>query len=468
MACSEFHTYVRERRWKRFAEQRNDAPHVLLIVFKATSTLDYALPLLWKIKQDRPDANVSVLYCVLNKKRILRKSRYYSQSLAEWGVKEWEFSDFLPRRYFCTKAAWKWLFRASDWDSSHDGILRRLPLAGKASQLLSRAEGRILRQVMYENALRFLSPDVVLFENRLRTPFPNRKYVYRFLHQTQRKVILLPHAPHHAWRTVFTPFDDKGLALPDYAEYWMPFKFERTWEALPEQRSQFAYVGYPGLDSQWLDQIGPAPARTTGPLRCLYVIRNFLSPGEVRTAETSRFRPDYEEFRRLTDTVARALDQAGDVELIVKPHPSNDFNELKRVFARTGIRNWRITHEPIYALTDKIDCVISLYSTVLFVPAMMGIPVILLNSKAQQVAHEWDRMAELYEGLRYYLDDPDELPDVFADLVGMIRNRPASPPWLADIEHLRSFYPDGAMATAMARLGLGEGDGSDGSEAANG
>ena len=445
--------------------------NILMLMIKNTAALDFALPLLWKIKQENPQANVSVLYWTLSRRKILRKSRFYSEVLSSSGISQFDFADFLQPPYVVLRELWRWLFSKSRYDSSPwEHRLRRLPfgrLLGKLiRRFLNRVERFLMSKVDYQHILPSLCPDIVLFDTTTVTAsLADRDYFYNYFQRARKKVVLLPHAPHHVWTVAFTPFDAKGEQLPDYCEFWMPFRFERTWEALPERRSQFAYVGYPGLDSEWLAQIEsgnllrstvkPRLSRSEDSLRCLFVIRKFLVKGQARMPHHTAFIYDYDEILYYLNLVGTALKQAGvDIELIVKPHPSNNFPAVKDLFAESKISNWRITHDSIYSILPEIDFVISLYSTVFFIPAMTGIPVVLLNSSTQSVVHQEGLMKKLYTGFHFYLENPEDLPVRLREVIEVVseRRRSSGAVPTGDADHLRYFYPDGAIQRCLERL----------------
>jgi len=426
-------------------------PKILLIIIKNISGLDYAVPLLWRVREARPDAELSVLYCTLSRKQILRESRFYSETLRSCGVAERDLCDYLSGPAGCCAALWRTLLGRSSRDSGGPVLVRRV---------LRRAERALARRVDVPRILPELDPDVILFDNRSVTAFEGRDALYAYFARARKKVVLLPHAPHHTGTTAFTPFDERGEPLPDYCEFWMPFKFDRSWERLPEKKAQFVYVGYPGLDSAWLarPEFGAARARRAAdPLRCLFIIRKFLRPGQSRPPGHDAYVFDYDEFLVYVRCVAAALRAAdAPVELVVKPHPSNDFRLLRDVFAESGIARWSITHDSIYGVAPACDLVISLYSTTLLIPAMAGVPTVLLHSRIQDEIHQWDEMKRMYTGLRFYLDDPNALPERFGDVVELARGRRgagAAPP-SPDVAHLRQFFPDGATQRCLERLGL--------------
>ena len=439
---------------------------ILLILIKNTSPLDYGVPLLWEIKRSYPTAKVSVLYCVLNRKKILRKSRLYSDILSENGIAEYDFADFLPAPYAAWKGLWRRLCAKSDWDSAPlPRSSRRVPLAKPLARNLQRLlnvwERFLMRRVDTVHILPTLNPDLILFDNRTITQFHGRDDFYAYFGQVQKPVVLLPHAPHHTGTTTLTPFDERGEKLPAYCDYWMPFINDRSWVNLPDQKDQFAYIGYPGLDSRWLTWLqsrhDATKRRADGPLRCLFIIRKFLNKGQPRPPGHDAYIFDYEEFAYYLSLVSTAFQSSDvEIELVVKPHPSNDFEMLREILAGFHIPRWRIFEDPIYAALPGCDFVISLYSTTLLIPAMVGIPVVLLHSRIQDEIHQWAEMKQMYSGLRFYLENPEDLPNQLKEVIDLVRyrRRGETPAWDQDVRHLRAFYPDGASLRAMKRLGL--------------
>lgn len=439
---------------------------ILLIVVKNTSAIDYALPILWKIRRAHPEANLAVLYCAISRNKILRKSRFYSSVLKECAIPQYDFADFLKQPYSMLGGFWRSIFSASNWDLTPGDFMgspyRRL--RGLALRALKKAESFLGRAVDIEHILPALNPDVVLLDNRSETRFYGREHFFEYFKRAAKKIMLLPHAPHHTGTAAFTPFDERGERLPDYCEYWMPFKFDTPWVHIPEKRQQFMYVGYPGLDNEWLDWLKTkssgirreAASKNAGLLRCLFIIRKFLEKGETKPPGHDEYIFSHEEFSRHLGILREAVARAGTaVEIVVKPHPSNNYEAVRAAMEASGIPLWSISHEPIYAHVNSIDYVVSLYSTTLLIPAMAGIPVFLLKSRIQDEIHKWLEMKNLYSGLHFYLENPAELvarfPEVAKTIIAGGNERAV---WRADTQHLRNFYPDGALGRALERLGL--------------
>ena len=444
-------------------------PRILLTVLKNTSVLDYTLPLLWKIKQVYPGATVSVLYCTLDRRQILKESKFYSELFGTWDIQEYDFGDSL--RDLETDSSTIGSPRVTETDAASSELLsvsgsKVAALIGNVQSQLAQVLGLTDPSVRVERILNSLNPDIILFDNRSVANFPGRNAFYAYCARSRKPVVLLPHAPHHTGTEAFTPFDEHGERLPDYCQFWMPFRFDRSWQSLPRKRPQFAYVGYPGLDSEWLTwvQSGGVPVRkgaighTSGgaPVRCLFIVRKFLKSGQTRPPGHDAYVFDYDEFTYFLNLVGDAFRQVKvDIEILVKPHPSNDLASLSEVFEASSISNWRIADDSIYTHLNQIDLVISLYSTTLLIPAMAGLPVILIHSRIQDEIHRWDEMRQLYTRLRFYARTPEALQDRLSQALKLVPTSGSRTERInSDEEHLRRFYPDGAMRRALAQLEL--------------
>ena len=442
-------------------------PHILLIVIKATSTLDFAIPLLWKIKQEDPQAKISVLYCTLTSKKILRQSTFYTDILNSHKINEYDFIDFLYPPFSAFRSLWRKLFSKSDWDSLSFDHTNFIPFGNRFAQLvqfsLSLFENILIRLVNVKQILPVLNPDIILYDNRTKTRFHGRNHFYEYFNREKKKVMLLPHAPHHTGTTSFTPFDENGEKLPKYCEYWMPFIHDKCWEVMPDKMDQFVYVGYPGLDSEWLTYLTGQSFKSANKsyrsneaksLKCLFIIRKFLDEGQAPTVHDALVF-NYDDFLYYLNLVGDAIKNINaDIEIIIKPHPSNDFNYLAKIFDTSSIPKWKIGYESIYGMISDIDLVISLYSTTLLIPAMAGIPTIILNSRIQQEMQQWEEMEQLYTGLGFFLENPDDLKNRLNEVVKIATNRKHSNmlDCTTDIVHLRRFYPDGALQRCIDRL----------------
>jgi hypothetical protein len=457
--------------------------HILQIVIKNTSTIDFTVPVLIEAKSRRPDVRITVLYCVLDRRNILRESLFWDRLFTEHDIQQVDFSSFLRpifrpfeglfRKIFSGSKADKIHFREA-WDfyllngkrKSYTGFVLYLILEYGWRRLLSNllqsaatfVENRITTFVVDTNAiLTRLNPDFVLFDNRSVTRFPGRDELYDWMYRHRIKVALLPHAPHlRDPSSEFCPFDEKGESLPDFCEFWVPMKFGEPWRQVPDRRGQFQITGYPGLDSAWLERSRrgfdgkKSCARPSGKIRCLFVMRRYMPMGKVRPANLDPYIVDHQDVFGPLVALAQSFSMLGrEVEVILKPHPANNYSMLEADMAHSGFSEWSISHDPMYPLLSEVDLVVGLFSTVLLIPAMAGIPTVLIRTGLQDIVHsQWPLLEELYARLSYYVPDIEKLTPTLDRVLAQVDSGRGND----DESHLRHFFQDYAINEVLNRL----------------
>jgi len=393
---------------------------ILHLVIKNTSSLDFVLPLFWKLRKEHPDYSLSILYCVFNKKSILRGSSYYSETFSSINVQEYDFSYFTKRWFYWLSFIFKKLLSSPRADKlSFLEIKKKLYKLDLCAirDLFSLIFEKILYVwvnaiVDFERIMLFFSPDIILLDNRSRTKFPGKDEMFNYMYTEQKRVVLIPHAPHYRDPvSEFCPFDEDGESFPDFCEHWMPMKFGTPWKSLgwnmPNKR--FIYSGYPGFDKEWLNFCMRAKLDKNEKHKVLFVIRRFLDKDVKREKNTDYYILDFDEFYSNLILLKEAIiKQTSQIDVIIKPHPSNNYKKLRRVLKDVGLVNAQISYEPIYALLPIIDVVVSLPSTISLIPAMAGIPTLVLNTPLQQKIHnKWKILEELYSSMCYFIDNPN-------------------------------------------------------------
>jgi hypothetical protein len=457
--------------------------NVLQIVIKNTSTMDFTVPVLKEIKEKNQNINVSVLYCVMSRGNILRKSTFWD--------KQFEDSNIVQIDY-CNHLKWPWtifekVIRKFFSGSKHEKIYIRevwrlyiinakkasivgfiiyllkeysiLEIFGSLAQTTISFIERlgVRRLVDISKILPAIKPDFILFDNRALINFPGRDEIYQWMYRNKVKVGLLPHAPHlRDPLSEFCPFDEKGEALPDFCEFWVPLKFGTPWLMIPKRKDQFYLTGYPGLDSEWLswckDGMGEGKSLRgpREPIRCLFVMRRYLPKGEKRPDGMDPYIIDYEEFANIIKSLIGSFNNLGlNVNLILKPHPANSYKILKKDLLRMGVKNWEISQDSIYQCLSKIDLVVGLFSTVLLIPAMAGIPTILIKTKLLTTVHsEWPFLEEIYSNMPYYVEHINNLSMMLERAIKSIESEPDK----LEIMRLRNYYEDGSIGRVCARI----------------
>ncbi len=457
--------------------------HILQVVIKNTSTMDFTAPVLVELKQRSPNIQLTVLFCVMDKRNILRQSRFYETIFTEYEIRQIDFLNFLRplwrpaegllRRFFSGSNADKvHLHEAYEFYSLKHEVKSRIgfmiylirsyrfsDLTSTFMQYIATMAERYLGTIIFkpEVLLDEIAPDIILFDNRALTHFPGRDDFYAWMYKHKVKVALLPHAPHlRDPIREFCAFDEKGQSLPDFCEFWVPMKFGEPWKQIPDRRSQFRITGYPGLDSLWLERcvsnggvFNPC-IKSRNKVRCLFVLRRYIPKGVDRPPKLDPYIVDYEDVFDTLMALRRSFKELNqEVELILKPHPANNYSVLASDMMHFGFSDWRISHESIYALLAEVDMVVGLFSTVLLVPSMAGIPTVLIKTRLQEVVHsEWPLLESMYTNMQYYAPTLDGLTPVLEKALINIGSHHNS----EDSVRLRRFFPDNATENVVSSL----------------
>ena len=446
--------------------------NVVHIVVKNTSTLDYSIPYLCSLRKKFKDATITVLYCAANRKQILRNSQYYDKIFDEYGVEQLDYSDFLKVDNLLFKFFWRSFFAISYYDnvSLRSFIKHPLFLKGNVIKHILAGPRKKLdrwlcsRFVDPKSIFQNLDPNLIVFDHRGRIDIVFEKEFSFFFKEKKIPVILVPHAAHVDNETdECVPFTLSDEAFPHYCDHWSCFRYAKPFLLFPtSKKSQFAMIGHPGLDSSWLTEVILGKSLTDkkkviqNKLRVLVLSRRFIpknmkkpegmDPGVLEFAEVVSF------FRKI-DSALKATQSP--YEIIVKPHPSSSFPENMRALKEAKLKNFRISYEPFFDLLGEIDLTITEFSSSVAFSVLGNVPTILLNSPLQDYAHSlWFRLEELYTGLRYFVENPDQ--DLVPTLKLALRDNLKRNMWLdecenPDIAHFRKFYEDKAVSRALAR-----------------
>jgi hypothetical protein len=433
--------------------------HILQIVIKNTSTLDFSMPLLWGLREKYPDAKISILYTSLNKSQILRDSKFMYAFCDKNKIQQYDLCDFLSRPGVPLSDLIRGCFASSYSDTTRLSAIKEVG-QGKSLKVIKAILLRYMRPlerivsrlfVAPEQIMVKLNPDLVLFDNRSVTDFPGRDVMYGYFESAKKPVVLLPHAPHYIGAGAeFCRFDEHNDNLmPEYTEHWMPFKYGEPWKVAPSHRAQFINIGYPGLDTSWWEYIS-SDKKVNKKIRCLVLARKCLPKHQQRPIGFDESTLDYEEGMNFYAMLNKTIREAGfDIEIVVKPHPSSSEPENHEMLSAVGLENYVISYESFYDLLPSIDVVVSQFTTALSLSIAYNIPTMLVETKLQHSVHDrWPILADFYLNLKYY-SMQSEFSSNFVQLIAEISAMEKS---TADKRNLRRFFDDGSLELAINRV----------------
>jgi hypothetical protein len=417
--------------------------NLLQIVLTNTSTLDTSLPALWYLRQQHPDAQITILYCVSNRSQVLRDATFFDDFCQANRITQLDLADLLrgPR---LARSLWRKIFATSANDAFPLlGLLKspRLIFGGAAAHIATglrkKLEAALGEWLVDSKALSgLLDPDVVLFDLREKTQFYGRLSIFNQLYERRPLTFLMPHAPHNITsHQDVTSFDEDGEYFPSFCRYWIPFKHSTAWELIPERAADFIELGYPAFDSAWMDYLRTLNKRRSTTKQCLVLLRNFFGEDQP-TPDGERFTVPYQDTVRFVNRLATASRELGDpVEFIIKPHPKASRLRMTELLRSTRLTNWTISYEPFYKQLTEIDLVVSPYTTSLLITQMFGIPSILVEDELQAYVNRWDVLEKMYTELSLYCRETDTLA---LHMQRGLTDYDAA----KDIAHLRQYFPD--------------------------
>lgn len=438
-----------------------DPSRVTAVVCKNISELDFLLPVVWRMRRLWPHTEIVILYASHAKSQILRECTFYSEGLRDFGATELDMLDSVPWSAGAARLLGQCVLR-SNWDYRET---RNGPMAGAIDRGRRAIAGRLATWAdrrFDAGVLRRRAQAPILFWPHRSAMMHASGTVWRALGSGSRTIIHYPHGPYYSggsFRIQLPPDcrDAKDGDVPRNHDVWYPHMADNVADAYPEDRERFFFSGYPGLDTAWLEYVRSlhglrSGAAERGCLNCLFLIRKFEESGTDEYA----FRP--RELLALCSKVSQGIRECGrKVRMTVKPHPSNDYPATRALLNSTGAADWDITYDPVYLASVKSDLVVSVPSTSNLIPALLGLPTVLLNCSVKEVFDRWAGMRRLYpDSLQFYAPSLDDIPRKIAEASAFAWDHPRAQgiPVMPtnDVAHFRREFPDGMLESIEARL----------------
>jgi hypothetical protein len=436
----------------------------LFTVNKATSEIDFFLPLIWKLKQERPDIIIFILFLGFDKKKILRESSFYLNQFKKIGVNIFDFYDFSSIAKQLIFRVFNKLSPGSRWDIQHlskySNGKNKLNLKAFLNALNKKIEDYLAQTLDFDKLFSYFNPNIVF--HALRSyQYPGREEFVKNIYVNNVRVILYPHGPFISNGVDYIPpfserEKDSQAPLPNFCEYWHSLKQEKTKEHFPAIQDRIFCVGYPGLDSEWLQYLRNELVAKKNPveqtdsakkIRCLFITRKFQKNA------TDYGVMQFEEFMDIVNSLVSLINQnSNNIELIVKPHPSNDFKGITKLMNDSGVKDWKISYEPVSVEAARSDLVVAVPSTSIIGPVLLGIPVIVLNcSIIDQFNDAWSFMKYFFSGFQYFANDLNEFRHIFSTLINELSNNKKSSN-SKEIEFYRNLFPDRSFIQCIGRI----------------
>lgn len=430
--------------------------NITYLVFRNTSTLDYSIPYLCKLKEENREFDITILYCVFNRKHIIRDAKYYDDIFLEYNINQIDFGDLLSIKNHLIKAVLKKIFSISPNDVIGVKSFLKNPLFfnGKSPYyVLHKYKNKIQQYLMdryldISNILNSLNPDLILFDHRGKNKvfFPKERLLLDFINKKNIKVVLIPHANHQLGETdEYEPFALGNDKFPNFCDHWSSSNYVKPYlKVESNQREQFAHIGYPGTDSSWINK--SIKKKRKKEVNILIISRRITAKYYPET-EPDNIIVGYSRYVEYMNKINSELCKLDiDFKLIIKPHPSSSYPEMIRALDEANIDKYEITYEPFFKLMLDIDIVITEFTTSIAFPVLYKIPVILVYTPLlDSIYRQWDILEDLYANMKYYTNS-------FDSLSWNVQKALNDKDYLTEEDNrFREFYPDGAIERAIRR-----------------
>jgi len=429
---------------------------ILYFVFRNTSTLDYGLPVICELKKKYKDYDITVLYCTYNKTQIIRDAKYYNEMFNKFDITAVDYGDLISVKSNILKRLLKFIFSVSSNDVIGIKSFFKNPffMFGKNIKYIlhsyrKKIENFIINKYLkMDHIIENINPNLILFDHRGKNKIflPQEDIVYNFIERKNIKVVLIPHANHALGETdEFHPFGIGNKKFPNFCDQWIASNYAKPYLLVDKkQRNQFDEIGYPGVDSSWINSI---IRKNNNKMNILIITRRISAKGYPENADDDII-VNYMTFVKYVKTINSTLKEVfgNNFNLILKPHPSSSYPEILRALKDAEIENYDISYEPFYELLSFTDLVVTEFTTAIAFPVLYKIPVILIYTPLlDSIYKQWDVCRDLYGELSSLIYSIEELEKTIKTIINS--------PQLAekDYLHFRKFYPDGAMQRAVDR-----------------
>ena len=421
----------------------------------------------------------SVLCLSLNKNAFLKSSEFYFHEARKSNVEIYDLTDFLPFPHTFKKTIRKFYNF-----SNYDKILLTLPykyysqnyilwLPRLILYLIKKYSIKDVANTIKVNFLqkfsilivnRFFSFKKVLVKNKISlVSFDNRDYkrflgaksFFKGVVDSKTPVILIPHGPHYiSPYHEFIPFLDSTKVLPSFVRHWQPYKNVKIPENKIIHKRQIKYIGYPGYDKDWLDNLRNKVFKSACVIEnVLFIIRRFEDRTDPIFNQEDIYVPDENHILKIFNDLKGILKEKNiHPTIIIKPHPKNSINRIKKTFSKINYDNIVVTKEPMYSILPKVQLTLSTYSTSLLLSIVFEIPTVVIFTKSQiDDLSRWEEIKELYTNFSFFVCDGSDFNQT---LNAAIDDATLDKNTLSKIDknHMLQFFDQGGAERAIEAL----------------
>lgn len=429
---------------------------IIQLIVKNSSILDFTIPFYWGIISKYKNIKVVLLYCSIDKRQLIPNNTWYIKNLKKYNIDiiEYDLLNLFECKFFLNNF---FRFISKEYNETTPNYFEKkniinLSLVSKLHRIIikilfklsSKYLNLMTHKIDFKGFINRFNPDIFFLDNREDLKFIGSEVIFKSIFNSKKSKVVIPHAPHYSVSEyAFSPVNPHGKEIYDDCDIWLPFQKAKPWISKPDLIKQFFYVGYPGLDTKWLNFCRKSKIQKTQKklINVFYIGRKFLDFKNSNFV-TLDFNTVYSEIFQINKSF---VDLNLNYKLIFKIHPSGSFYMAQKLLKKLKIHDYEITIKPIYSHLASTDIVLSTYSTSAIIPAMAGIPTLIFKSKVQaEVNSLWKEIDKLYSNMMYFIEI-NQIKKTLNQILNNTNN-------FNDIAHLRKYFPDKSIERCNNRI----------------
>ena len=408
--------------------------HIVKVITKNTSSLDFVLPILVDLHE--MGHKISVISLTSSRKKLASYIATIDQSFVKtvdlYGVDTLFGGLFGQKLAFCVE-------KLPDLISLYE--IRKL-IVRKPKAALSQLVEKIIIKLFFaivpkKQIFTNMHVDACLYDLR-HDPIPVFKDdILMELDKRNIPVFLTQHAPH--MRTKYGEYVPIRLKkhnlnitrMLSHQQSRIPKHIKRQEPAI--------YIGCPSLDEWWLNRLSRnLHTRTSSKPKIVYISRRIADENVRGISNRDPYILSYSDVSDRFKQLSILAEKLGR-NVHIKPHPNTNAEVLKKLVVNH--QNFKIIQGSITDVMSKNDIVIAEPSTLVLTTALLGIETYIVDDQLQrEIEENWPPLKTLYSGFSF----------VKPNNISTLQANDSTPQRL--IQRIRNAFPDDATKRATSLI----------------
>jgi len=411
---------------------------LLYIVTWNIGGLDFMVAVLWKLRTQYPNVDITVFFAEPHYDHVLRGGRFFLDLFTTLGIEYKDFRDLLPSS-------------SQSLLKMFDPILAMSPLDYTTPKWIQRLQHffnrRILNGERFAQFLDSFAPDCIIIDDRKYYLRPFCGYTELETYYNSHSHIPIIQIPHAIKSEYYGDlFPNRRLC-----EVWLPLVAEQESMIAVHDLEHVYQTFVPSLDDEWLEfakqQHNIDLTSDSNIVNCIVLLEPFERMRDLHYKQNIKFNPkqfSYEQMKSYLHTLhdIQQIETKKSLYFWIKPHPKQDSKILKKILTEINLKNYRIIWDTNHGLMN-MDMCLSMLTTAVYPFLVSRIPTIMIITHRIKVMP----LPELYKNLTYSCQTPEETLNALIEILTTGHRNIEG-----DYQHTRSYLPDHALDVVMERL----------------